>query len=257
MINTVETFISVLVIAYKRKQFLYQALNSLTEQTLDKNYYEIAVITDFEVLDEKNFIEKGIIFFRDERKEYCKKMSSVIGSLKGNVICILDDDDLFFAEKLSTIFKIFSENEDISFVQNNMCIIGKNGEVIRERFYSFPNELVNVKSEIDSYGYFKKLFKMKFGFNGSSISVRKEVITQNIEILSLMSGSVEAFLWLSSISQGKKSYFENNILTAYRIHDDNNSVALLNEKRRGSMYKRHLSDWKSLHSLSQGILSVL
>jgi len=41
-------YISVIVTAYKRRQYLYNALLSLKAQTLSRNKYEVIVVKDFE-----------------------------------------------------------------------------------------------------------------------------------------------------------------------------------------------------------------
>ena len=41
-------YISVIITAYNRKDFLFNAIKSVVNQTLDKKYYEIIVIKNFE-----------------------------------------------------------------------------------------------------------------------------------------------------------------------------------------------------------------
>ncbi len=44
--------ITVIIVAYKRKEYIIEAIKSALNQTLNKEYYEIIVI--------KNFIDKNI-----------------------------------------------------------------------------------------------------------------------------------------------------------------------------------------------------
>ncbi len=43
-----KPFISVIVTAYNRKQFILEALNSIVNQTLSKDKYEVIVTKNFE-----------------------------------------------------------------------------------------------------------------------------------------------------------------------------------------------------------------
>ena len=45
--NSKLIFISVIIIAYKRKEFLLGAIKSVLNQTLDKKYYEIIVVKNY------------------------------------------------------------------------------------------------------------------------------------------------------------------------------------------------------------------
>jgi len=51
-------YISVIVTAYKRRQYLYNALLSLKAQTLSRNKYEVIVVKDFEDPQIDNLIKE-------------------------------------------------------------------------------------------------------------------------------------------------------------------------------------------------------
>lgn len=246
-----NTQISVVIVAYKRDNFLAQSINSVLNQTLEKSFYEIVVITDFEFAQKNEFEKLGVRFFLDKQKEYCKKISSIVEHLNGNIVCFLDDDDLFHEKKLSHVLEIFSTNYDLFFTQNNMRIINEAGNTEKDKFYNLKYTLNDNILEINSYEDIRNIFKMNIGFNNSSISVRKEVLTKNLDILIQMDGRMDAFLLLSSLSTNKKICFINDVLTDYRVHDSNNSIALFNVKKRTEMYRRHHSDWVILAEFSK------
>jgi len=60
MENDKLPYISVIITAYNRKEYLLNAIKSVINQTLDKKYYEIIVI--------KNFNDKNIDDFINENK---------------------------------------------------------------------------------------------------------------------------------------------------------------------------------------------
>ncbi|AAT42912.1 glycosyltransferase [Picrophilus oshimae] len=90
-----DHFISVIVTAYNRSEYLLDAVKSALNQTLSKEKYEIIVIKNYndDNIDEflnknniKNIIMDGTI------GEYLYKG---INESKGDIISFLDDDDLF------------------------------------------------------------------------------------------------------------------------------------------------------------------
>ncbi|AAT42890.1 glycosyltransferase [Picrophilus oshimae] len=104
-----DLFISVIITAYNRKEFLLDAVKSALNQTLSKEKYEIIVIKNYndDNIDEflnknniKNIIMDGTI------GEYLYKG---INESKGDIISFLDDDDLFFNNKLEYVYNLFKK----------------------------------------------------------------------------------------------------------------------------------------------------
>lgn len=103
-------YITVLITAYNRKEYLIKAVNSVLNQTLDKSYYEIIVIKNFK----DNYIDdyltnnniKNIIMDGTEGDYILKGMEES----RGKIISFLDDDDIFHNEKLQYIYITFLIN---------------------------------------------------------------------------------------------------------------------------------------------------
>ena len=121
-------YISVIITAYDRKEFLLNAIKSALNQTLDKKYYEIIVI--------KNFRDENIDDFINENKikhilmdgTMGKFLCSGIDASRGEIICFLDDDDLFFENKLEIVYKEFKKDMNIVYYHNFGVSINRNGE---------------------------------------------------------------------------------------------------------------------------------
>ena len=96
-------YISVLITAYNRKEYLIKAVNSVLNQSLNRSYYEILVIKNFhdkpidEYLSQKNI--KNIVMDGTEG-DY---ISTGIRESEGKIVSFLDDDDLFNYEKLKYV----------------------------------------------------------------------------------------------------------------------------------------------------------
>ncbi|WP_290705506.1 glycosyltransferase, partial [Ferroplasma sp. Type II] len=54
-------YISVIIVAYNRKNYIKQAIESVLNQTLNQNLYEIIVVKNFEDMEIDDFINKNNI----------------------------------------------------------------------------------------------------------------------------------------------------------------------------------------------------
>jgi glycosyltransferase involved in cell wall biosynthesis len=114
-----KPYISVVITAYNRKEFLLDAFDSALNQTLDRSKYEIIVSKNF--IDEKidGYIKKNggrLVFF--EKGGIGPRIADALKYVKGEVICFLDDDDLFTREKLEYVYNIFQKNKNIVYMNN-------------------------------------------------------------------------------------------------------------------------------------------
>lgn len=110
MVEGVKTLsISVIIVAYNRKMYVKQAVESVLNQTYDKNKYEIIVVKNFHDEDIDKFLianKVNNIFSLNE--EYGKKLSTGISNSNGDIICFLEDDDLFDKYRLERVNQIFN-----------------------------------------------------------------------------------------------------------------------------------------------------
>ncbi|WP_048816751.1 glycosyltransferase family 2 protein [Caldisphaera lagunensis] len=97
--------ISVIVTAYNRKKYLPYALQSLEQQTLDKDKFEVIVIKNFEdqlsdkIIERNNW--KNMVI--EENNTLGEKLSLGIDESKGDIITFLEDDDMYKPERLMYI----------------------------------------------------------------------------------------------------------------------------------------------------------
>lgn len=130
MENAKLPYISVIITAYNRKEFLLSAIKSVLNQTLDKKYYEIIVI--------KNFQDKNIDNFINENKIKHILMEGTMGEFlykgiseaNGEIISFLDDDDLFFENKLDIVYKEFKKDNNIVYYHNWCVPRNRNGKIL-------------------------------------------------------------------------------------------------------------------------------
>ncbi len=191
-------YISVIITAYNRKEFLLNAIKSAVNQTLDKQYYEIIVI--------KNFTDYTIDEYIDKHNIKNILMDGYVGEFlhagvsvsTGKIVSFLDDDDLFSNDKLETVFKKFNDID-------NLCYYHNEHITMDEKYQKFHSNLG--KSII---------------FNLSSISVKKTIV--NLNHLKKINSNTDHFMYLLALESGQKIIAGKEKLTYYMFHTSTSHV---------------------------------
>lgn len=241
--------VSILITAYNRKEYLLSAIQSALNQDFEKSNYEIIVVKNFEDNEIDKYISShGVKSIISNHEEVGLMLADGIENCKGDVICFLDDDDIFTERKLSTIYKIFSYDSEVTYVHNQQVFIDVYGderpEYISKKKIPRPSTFENTS--------FKNVLKISrefeilpdyLWFNLSSVSIRRNVIIFYLSYLANLKGHTDDFLFFSAFSFQKKSRLVILIdaLTKYRNHSSATNVfkkISSNErrKRRAKMY---------------------
>ena len=187
-------YISVIITAYNRKEFILNAIKSVLNQTLDKQYYEIIVIKNFrdETIDE--FINKNKIKHIVMDGTVGEYLDKGISEANGEIISFLDDDDLFFKNKLDIVYKEFRKNKDVVYYHNRCVPVNENGKTIN----------INcANTSID--------------FNISSISMKKSIV--KIHNPEQINGATDVLMYIYALESDKKLIKGKEKLTYYMSHN--------------------------------------
>ena len=120
-----KNFISILITNYNKSSYLKKSINSCLKQ--DFNSKEILVFDDCSTDDSLKILKKfkKIKIIKNKKKKFKSGPLNQIYGLnklfkmsKGNIIFLLDSDDIFKKNKLSEINKIFKKNKKINFIQD-------------------------------------------------------------------------------------------------------------------------------------------
>ncbi len=245
-----KIFITVIIAAYGRRRFIEGAITSALDQSLPKSKYEIIVVKNFKDKGLDSLIKKNHIksVFSTKSKAGAFIMDALKAS-RGNVISFLDDDDKFTKDKLMRIYYEFEKDSKLVFYHNNYKVINEAGKVV---------DVLTDKNRYKKIG--KKLFIQKLGFNSSSISIKRDLLLNNLEAWGSLNLSTDTLLLVLAIKFGGKIRADNSELTLYRIHGSNSNInlnsnnTLLTEfiKKKVLLYKKYLEDSELLHELSIG-----
>jgi len=216
-------FISVIITAHNRREFLLDAVNSALNQTLPKDKYEVIVVKNFEDKRIDEFLEEhGVKNIVTDEGPLGAKIARGVEESKGEVISLLEDDDLWLPQKLEKVKQVF-QDENVIYYHNN--------------FYNFYGSL-SIDSLIDkikSNGDSGKLLKLTIldmnkslspPANNSSIAVRKKIFRKNaLDKIKSVYLNVDALLFFLAYCNNGYFAFDDEILTLRRVHTINVSAA--------------------------------
>jgi glycosyltransferase involved in cell wall biosynthesis len=128
-----DVYISVIITAYNRREFLLNAIKSALNQTLSKDRYEIIVIKNFndDKIDDcinKNNIKN--ILIDGTLGEFLYK---AINESHGNILSFLDDNDLFLNNKLEYVYNLFKNDNNLVYYHNLPKFIDESGNTIKKK----------------------------------------------------------------------------------------------------------------------------
>jgi glycosyltransferase involved in cell wall biosynthesis len=127
--------VSILINNYNYGRFLSKAIDSALRQTYRN--IEVIVVDDGSTDNSREIIAgygKKIIPVLKENGGQASAFNAGVAASKGEIICFLDSDDFYEANKLCTIVDAFFDNPECGFIVHKMHYIGRdyNKVIIKE-----------------------------------------------------------------------------------------------------------------------------
>ena len=215
-----EKRVSIIVTAFNRKEFIIDALKSIERQTIDKSLFEVIFFRNFE--DEtlnKSFETKGWIkTFIPSNNNIGNWLAEGILAAKGDVICFLDDDDLYHPQRLEKILFLFDRYEDIALIRNDIIIFSHFDKITFDTLdYSCNN--FKIFWSAHNIGEIARLVRKSAALNLSSIAIRKSLFSDSIKGLDDLVTGPDFFMLYSCIASGNGIALLDEKLSYYRIHE--------------------------------------
>ncbi|AFK50616.1 glycosyl transferase family 2 [Thermogladius calderae 1633] len=212
-------FISVIITAYNRREFLKHAVRSVLNQTLDKGLYEIIVVKNFKDPEVDRLIEqsRGKVIELDAAS-IGLKLARGIEEAEGEVVAFLEDDDIYMPTKLVRIYDVFSNDEKLIYFHHNVAAIDKNGKPIFDKLieHSNVNEFVRAESANEKKAIFAK-YGWSLGLRNSSMAVRRDFIKRFVNVIRLFPDAVDVLLYLLALSSEGTILHSPERLTLFRL----------------------------------------
>jgi glycosyltransferase involved in cell wall biosynthesis len=247
---------SVLIIAYNRTSYLREAVDSVLSQKIQA-LPEIIVVTNLPV-EAAPLLPAGhdINLVTSFEENYGAALLSGAKSARGEIICILDDDDLFLPEKIAYTTKVFAEHPQAVYYHNSFVPVAANARGRSPLPHSNPNARIIVKGRLEAESRFRTIERVSGGFNHSCISVRRELITDNGGLLSQIAALGDVVLLELAMLSNRELVIDDEVLTAYRVHLSSSRSPLAHMDgqlaRMSVRLKRIIGDWDLICRESEG-----
>ena len=209
--------VSVIVATHRRERELKRALNSLTKQNF--NSFEVVIVDDNAEDEWNKKVEKVVLNFKNEfSKEKVKYIQNNpnLGSAKtrnkgieaadGKYITFLDDDDIYFPEKIKNQYDFMEEN-GLDYSVTDLDLYFDNEKLFERKTRTFIKKT-------DSESLLK--YHFMYHITGTDTMMFKKEYLLNIGCFAPIDVGDEFYLMHRAISQnGKFGYLECCDVKAY------------------------------------------
>ena len=211
---------SVIIMGHDRKEFILDALNSVVEQDVERNRYEIIVVKNFDDDEvDARISETADIIIRSSEPGPGSKLKESVEKSSGEVLLFLDYDDLFVRDKLGIVLDLFRNSPGIVYYHNaHVSLMNQDGSIIKPVSPAPPKifqmEACKIRGEVLArfLGYYPD-------FNGSSITVRRSIVEPRMGYLPGIMGHPDSFLLYCALDSDGIIVDDPRPLTVYRIHE--------------------------------------
>ena len=239
--------ISIIIPCYNHKNYIQKTLDSILEDDfLDK---EIVIIDDGSTdgSDEviSNWVEKNknrikIIYKRRENKGLNKTLNELISLSNGEYIVDVGSDDFLLKGGLKKRYDFLKQNPDIDVLISDGVVVDKNDKIISKsilfEFRGYKKEEFSTQESIK-----KTLFK-RFATAGSIYMTKKDFFEKiGYYDESLLAEDLD--FSLKALGKGKVAFLDEKV-SAYRVHDTNQSIGNISPKLLGDSAKAF---YKNIH----------
>jgi glycosyltransferase involved in cell wall biosynthesis len=237
--------ISVIIMAYNRKDYIKTAINSVAYQKHNGFDVEIIVITNFH--DENltiqcNMVGAKYIVLQDGGMGMYLHYG--ISIAKFDIISFLDDDDYFLQGKLNEIFAIFSSDLEVGYLHNRFTSYG----IFHRNSYSSWCSTMNIKKSKE----IRILMSNGNWENLSSVTIRRTKYTNYIQALPRLLTIPDLFFAITALDGNIKTVTYNKFLTSYIFHESDSHIF-----RNDNLCSRKIVALERYISSMEVIISIL
>ncbi len=247
-----EKKVSVVITAHNRKKYLKDAIESILHQEIKHDVsIEIIIVSNFDDPELSEFMKgKSIRNIITDKDSFGEKLAAGIDSSNGDIICFLDDDDMFHSEKISRVLEIFEKNPGMSYIHNDIQVISEDTKFD----INMGTMTDNNKSEMLKFDLSGKNRTIKTGkltskradWYVSCISIRADFAKKYSSVLKKLNRSLDKALFLMAVDYGKEIGITGQKLTLYRKHE---SVTGIKASREKFIFAKHKFTTESMENL--------
>ena len=232
--------ISLIIVAFKRKEFIRDAIASAIRQRISKEKLEVIVIKNFIDKEIDDFIKsQGFVGIVSKNEGLGEKLHEAIEICSGEVITFLEDDDVMSDSRISVIHNTFLDGDIVYFHNNverffDLNLMGADQYNLRN-----TEERIEIVSENDIH--LPQLISRNCEFNISSMAVRRRIFDNYWKEIASFNYKVDNFIFYLAVSAKGKIAITAKKLTFYRFHASASHIFTSSHnylEERITMYKK-------------------
>lgn len=228
-------YASVIIFDFSRQNFVKNAIDSI-KADLNGLEIELILLKSYKDIHIEEFLKENNVRYVDlmEAKQQSDYIKTAVNIASGEIIIFMDDDDVFYPEKIRYIITIFQAHKNLGYYHNNFDTINDHEVFISKKNYKTPKFKNLYLKENEKSKFFQRnknlrlLLKIRPDFNSSSISVRKTIFS-HLNIQHNFNDRVDSFIFALALLSHMDIFLDNRILTHYRIHEGNGSISLTSD----------------------------
>ncbi|MGI0140832.1 MAG: glycosyltransferase family 2 protein [Thermoplasmata archaeon] len=219
--------LAVIVAAYRRREYVRGALDSVLAQTLPAGSLEVLVQTDFEDVElDRHCAEVGAAHRVDAEPVIGRFLLHAIDATHAPLIAIVDDDDLVEPERFARALDRFHRTPATTLYRNRVSVIDPVGRPVPVDRYSRLERAAGYDRtgpiEIGPGDRAPGLARLRASqgefFNISSMVFRREIFTPLVRPEVERAICQDLFTFVAAATMPGSMYFDDARLTRYRHH---------------------------------------
>lgn len=210
--------IAVIIIAFKRREYILRALRSIESETRHDHAPDIIVIKNYkdESIDNE-ILAKGAKCLFSTSLGLGEKVVEAIAHTEAEIIAFLEDDDVNIVGKIGRISEVFNSHDNLIFYHNSFSSVDK--QLQSNDYYDGRFSETLVLSRESSIKDINTALKFGGAHNLSSMAVSKELIIENSAIVSQFTFGTDHAFFLLALDSDKSLFFDDFLGTLYSIGD--------------------------------------
>jgi glycosyltransferase involved in cell wall biosynthesis len=220
----------VIVTAHDRRRYLIRAVESLLDQALPRDRFEILVVKNFADEEIDRFLtEHAVEHWVTTEGPLTGKLLEALARSRGKVIAFLEDDDLYRPERLAVVEEAFQSDPNLGFFRNGFAVIDEEGRPFHGRMpeavrASQTSARDLVVSDADKERGYPALVDAHSDFNISTMAVRRDLLEGDSARFRRLGIGIDRFLFYAALVSTHSLRLDPRRLTAYRIHTGNTGI---------------------------------
>ena len=214
--------VSVILIAFNRRDYIEDAFRSILAQTVDRSLFEIIVIKNFpsQLIDGWTG-EPSMTMVQSPSAAIGESYSLGVRLSRGEIICFLNDDDEYEPTRLARLFELFSTCSGPVYYHNQRTVIDENGKAISGRLAESLagnqlDELLVLGPELLKGSILPSTFDVYF--NESSMALSRQILLNRQRELHGGPQFIDIFMVCTALAENATFILDSRRLTKYRVH---------------------------------------